>query len=77
MLYYAQDDNPGQSAWGVMGSGATNMPNNQRVLEREFTYAKFDQLIGAVGLRTSAIPEPSSLALILLGSTLVCIRRRR
>ncbi len=73
----AEDDNPGESAWGVMGSGATNMPSNQRVLEREFTYVKFNQLIGAIGLRSAAIPEPSSSVLLLLGSSLFFMRRRK
>ncbi|MFL4469746.1 hypothetical protein ACERZ8_07645 [Tateyamaria armeniaca] len=58
----AQAVNPGQSAWGVMGSGATSMPSSQRVLDREFTYAKFGQLIGSVGLRdVTTAPEPVPL----------------
>ena len=73
----AQAPNPGESAWGVMGSGATSMPSNQRVLEREFTYAKFDQLIGAIGLRSTAIPEPSTAILLVVGATMIGIRRRR
>ena len=74
----AQDDNPGQSAWGVMGSGATSMPNNQRVLDREFTYNKFGQLIGAIGLRSSPIPEPSTFVLMVFGScALIGVRRRK
>lgn len=75
----AQAANPGASAWGVMGSGATGMPNSQRVLQREFTYAKFGQLIGAVGLRDVAtVPEPSTLALLGIGLLLmVAVTRRR
>ncbi len=58
----AQAPNPGESAWGVMGSGATAMPSSQRVLDREFTYAKFEQLIGAVGLRdVQGAPNPVPL----------------
>ena len=71
----AQDANPGESAWGVMGSGATSMPSSQRVLEREFTYAKFDQLIGAIGVR--AIPEPSSSIVFVAIGILMFTRKRR
>jgi len=67
----AQAANPGASAWGVMGSWATTrMPNDQRVLEREFTYANFTQLIGAVGLRDTVIvnvPEPNILVIFVMG----------
>lgn len=60
----AQDANPGASQWGLLGSGATLMPDVSRVLDREFTYAKFGQLIGAVGLRdvtaVTAVPEPAT-----------------
>lgn len=53
--------NPGASAWGVMGSGATSMPNGDRVLEREFTYANMANLITSVGLRDIAtlVPAPA------------------
>ncbi|MGP6085809.1 hypothetical protein [Antarctobacter jejuensis] len=68
----AKDSNPGASAWGVMGSGATAMPTIERTLEREFTYAKFDQLIGAVGVRKVAdapapIPLPASIVFLAFG----------
>lgn len=75
----AKDTNPGQSLWGVMGSGATAMPIGERIKDREFTYAKFAQLIGAVGLRDiTAVPEPGTLS--LLGTVLLLMgvgRRRR
>lgn len=76
----AKSDNPGESLWGVMGSGATAMPTGERVLEREFTYANFGQLIDAVGVRpvsTAAVPLPATLPLLLGGLALVAALRRR
>ena len=88
----AQAANPGASAWGVMGSGATSMPNAERVKQREFTYANFGQLIGAVGVRdtttgggtgggsggtTGSVPEPGVLVLLGGGLALLGFRRRR
>ncbi|WP_299722430.1 hypothetical protein [uncultured Tateyamaria sp.] len=70
----AQAANPGESAWGVMGSGATSMPNSQRVLDREFTYAKFGQLIGAVGLRDVQVtPNPNPVPLPAMGWALLAV----
>lgn len=68
----AQSPNPGQSAWGVMGSGATAMPSSQRVLNREFTYANFGQLVGAVGLRDAA-PAPVPLPAMGWALLLACL----
>jgi hypothetical protein len=56
------------------------MPTGERVLEREFTYANFGQLIDAVGVRpvsTAAVPLPASLPLLLGGLALVAALRRR
>lgn len=52
--------NPGASAYSIMGTGAspTNMPNDQRILDRAFSYAEFDQLITAVGTQETSVPEP-------------------
>ena len=63
-----------------MGSGATGMPNDQRVLEREFTYANFNQLIGSAGLRqATAVPEPGALAIFGTGLLIFAgvLRRRQ
>jgi hypothetical protein len=73
----AQDANPGASAWGVMGSGATSMPTSQRGLEREFTYANFGTLIGSVGVRDVAnVPVPGTLLLMAIGMMLIGRRGR-
>lgn len=72
--------NPGQSIFSLMATGASPpaMPNNQRVLDRDFAYTEFDQLIGAVGLRdTSPVPEPATLTLLALGSLLIALRTGR
>lgn len=65
----AQSANPGDSAWGLMGSGATSMPNSQRVLDREFTYANMSNLITSVGLRQVAdsvdVSQPATWLLLL------------
>lgn len=66
----AQSPNPGDSAWGVMGSGATSMPNSQRILNREFTYTNMANLITSVGLRaaadtTSQVGQPATWLLLL------------
>lgn len=74
----AQGTNPGDSAWGVMGSGATSMPNTQRVLEREFTFANFGQLIGAVGLRdVVAVPAPAMISIFAIALLLLNLTSRR
>jgi hypothetical protein len=56
--------NPGASAYTLMATGGSpfNMPNNQRVLDRSFSYAEFDQLIDAVGVRDepTVVPEPGT-----------------
>lgn len=70
----AQAANPGDSAWGLMGSGATSMPNSQRFLQREFTYTNFGLLMTSVGLDDVVVPadpvtvpEPNILHLLGLG----------
>jgi hypothetical protein len=77
----AMAPNPGASAWGIMGSGATAMPTAQRVLGREFTYDNFGVLINAVGTRRVAVApsvsEPGQLALISIGLVLLVSSRRR
>lgn len=72
--------NPGESAFSLMATGAapSYMPSQERVLDREFSYAEFNQLIAAVGLRDLvSVPEPSTLVLYLLGSLMVVIGRVR
>jgi hypothetical protein len=72
--------NPGDSIYSLMATGAppTNMPNDQRVLEREFAYSEFDQLIDAVGLRDAvATPEPASWLLLVFGAGMAARAARR
>ena len=76
----AKDANPGESLWGVMGSGATAMPVEQRVLDREFTYAKFGELINAVGIREVAdnntVPEPHLCVMFGLGFLMLARKQK-
>lgn len=65
-----QAPNPGQSLWSIMATGASpsNMPSNQRILDRAFSYAEFQTLVNRVGLReVQPIPEPSTYLLLAFG----------
>ena len=71
----------------LMGTGAIDLPNADRLQNREFSISGFNnqeagaaqfhiaQLITAVGTRP--IPEPSSALLLLVGSAAIIARRRR
>ncbi len=69
--------NPGESAYSLMATGGspTNMPNSQRILDRDFAYSEFAQLIAAVGLRDApasvSVPEPEMLWLVSLSLLLL------
>jgi hypothetical protein len=67
--------NPGASAYSLMATGAapTSMPNNQRILDRDFAYSEFATLIQSVGLRdaVSPVPEPETYAMMLAGMLFV------
>ncbi|MBH9576242.1 PEP-CTERM sorting domain-containing protein [Inhella proteolytica] len=72
--------NPGESIYSVMSTGAfpTSMPNNQRILDRDFSYAEFQTLIRTVGLRdipTHQVPEPASWLLVAAAAALASRRR--
>lgn len=70
----------------IMGTGAIDLPNGDRIIDREFALAGFNaqdsgtarahiaQLVTAVGLR--AVPEPGTAAL-LLPAILFGLRRRQ
>lgn len=71
--------NPGASSFSLMATGAspTNMPNDQRVLDRAFAYSEFSTLITTVGLRdVSPVPEPATYGLMALGLVAVMVRVR-
>lgn len=57
--------NPGQSLWSIMGSGASNMPNGERIKDRAFAYTEFNTLINGIGL--VPVPEPATWAVMVLG----------
>jgi len=73
--------NPGDSIYSIMGTGAspTNMPNDQRILDRAFAYTEFSQLIGAVGVRDADVPEPASWMIFAFGTAALVrvVQRRR
>ena len=71
--------NPGFSAYSLMASGAASgMPNEHRILDREFAYVEFAQLIGSIGTAPDDLnsPEPSTIALMGLGVILLFARRQ-
>ena len=71
----------------LMGTGAIDLPNQDRIGDREFSLSgtnsqgggaavfQVDQLVSAVGLRS--IPEPSSAMLVAVVGTVLTRRRRR
>jgi hypothetical protein len=81
----ADSANPGESTWGVMGTGASvpntaSMPNSQRFLDRDFTYDNMTQLIGAVGLTADTfqtVQEPGVMLLFMGGLIGFGAARRR
>jgi len=68
--------NPGASAWSVMATGAapSNMPNGERVLAREFSYAEAATLVENIGLR--AVPLPAPALLMALGVAALTLAAR-
>jgi hypothetical protein len=68
-----QQSNPGESLWDVMatGSSPSNMPNDQRLLNRAFSDINMQTLVNNIGLRTIPVPEPSTSVLFLLASLLM------
>jgi len=77
-----QQMNPGESLWDLMATGVSpsNMPNSERLKDRAFSYAYFDQLATVVGLRQAlpapSVPEPGMLVLFGLGLSLLLWRAR-
>ena len=72
--------NPGASIYSIMGTGAdpVNMPDEERLMTRSFSYAEFDTLIQTVGVRdVSPVPEPGTYAMLLLGLGVVAAARKR
>ena len=72
--------NPGASIYTLESTGGspTNMPSDQRILDRAFGYSEFNQLINAIGLTDAPVPEPATLSMFGVGvSFLIGIRMRR
>ena len=71
----------------LMGTGAIDLPNQDRITDREFSLSGVDgenanaprthiaQLVAAIGLR--AVPEPGTLTLLLLAAMPALRRSRR
>lgn len=69
--------NPGESAYSIMASGASGMPNIERIYNRAFAYSEFQSLTSSLGTvpDTPEVPEPSTV--VLLGAGLVVLLARR
>lgn len=78
LLHTSQEANPGASLWPLMGTGAIDMPNIERIKDRAFSYIEMTQLVSAVGLTDApaAVPEPASMVLLVSGVLLLRLRRR-
>ncbi|MFK8068284.1 MAG: hypothetical protein AB8D52_08565 [Gammaproteobacteria bacterium] len=70
--------NPGDSTYSIMGTGAQGMPNNQRILDRAFSYTDFATLVNVVGTRdVTAVPLPASVYLFGFSMALLGFMQRR
>lgn len=69
--------NPGASQYSIMATGASpsDMPDDQRLTTRAFSYAEFGTLINTVGV--TPVPEPSAFLLMAGGLGLLAFARRR
>ena len=72
--------NPGDSSFSIMATGAepSNMPDEERLKARAFSFAEYATLIQTVGVRdVSPVPEPATYAMLLLGLGVVAAARKR
>ena len=72
--------NPGESAWGVMATGSTPMPNGERLKNRTFSNTNMQSLARTLGLRTLEQPqpvlEPSSVYIMILAVLFIARNRK-
>ena len=74
----------------IMGTGAVDLPNVDRISDRDFSYSGFNdqqggaaqshvlQLVNAIGLRNMmAVPEPSTAIPMLALMLVIAVRRNR
>lgn len=75
--------NPGESAWGVMATGAppSSMPNIERLKNRAFSNTNMQSLTRTLGLRTleqpQSVPEPATIYIMLLAIFFLNITRNK
>ncbi len=70
--------NPGESNFSLLGTGATGMPNSERLVDRAFSYTDFATLIATVGTRdVTAVPLPASVYLFGFSMALLGFMQRR
>ncbi len=64
--------NPGESAWGVMATGSTPIPNGERLKNRAFSDANMQSLARTLGIRAieqpQPVPEPATIYIMLLSA---------
>lgn len=68
--------NPGESAWGIMATGSTFMPNAERLSDRAFSDINMQYLVDTIGTRMiqsepQPVSEPTTIISFLLSLCLL------